>query len=204
LFSFRFSGPTPTQVLYGSLVSMWLFYSSLIGSHTSPLWVACFGVDHLFFSYRVSHKSSMGRLFRCGSSVLLLSGLTQVLYWVARRIPQADTSGGTQGAAVQAVQGGGRCAPLHAPACTGHETWDVGLVRFCHRHLLSAACASLPPSRLRRHAVTSCELAAPPVWCALCYIHMHQTSQRATRRRRRDKIDYGAGTSTTGTATRRG
>ena len=70
----------PTQVLYGSLASMWIIYSSLISSHTSPLWVACFGVDHLFFSYRVSHKSSMGRLFRCGSSILLLSGLTQVLY----------------------------------------------------------------------------------------------------------------------------
>ena len=91
----------PTQVLYGSLVSMWIIYSSLIRSHTSPLWVACFGVDHLFFSYQVSHKPSMGRLcfgvdhlffsyqvphkpsmghlFRCGSS-LLLSGLTQVLY----------------------------------------------------------------------------------------------------------------------------
>jgi hypothetical protein len=53
----------PTQVLYGSLVSMWITYSSLIRSHTSPLWVACFGVDPLFFSYQVSHKSSMGHLF---------------------------------------------------------------------------------------------------------------------------------------------
>jgi hypothetical protein len=75
--SFSYSGPT--QVLYGSLASMWITYSSLISSHTSPLWAACFGVDHLFFSYQFSHKSSMGRLFRCGSYILLLSGLTQVL-----------------------------------------------------------------------------------------------------------------------------
>ena len=42
-------------------------------------------MGHLFrrvslFSFQIPHKSSMGHLFRCGSSVLLLSGLTQVLY----------------------------------------------------------------------------------------------------------------------------
>jgi len=51
-----------TQVLCGSLVSVWIICSSLIGSHTGPLWVACFGVVHLFFSYRISHKSSIGSL----------------------------------------------------------------------------------------------------------------------------------------------
>ena len=51
-----------TQVLYGSLVSVWIICSSLIGSHTSPLWVACFGVDHLFFFYQVSLESSIGSL----------------------------------------------------------------------------------------------------------------------------------------------
>ena len=60
---------------------------SLIRSHTSPLWVTCFGVGRLF-SYQVPHKSSVGHLFRCGSSVLL-SSPTQVLcgslvsVWVA-------------------------------------------------------------------------------------------------------------------------
>ena len=73
-----FSGPT--QVLHGSLVSMWIICSLLIRSHTSPLWVACFVVDHQFFIYQVPHKSSMGRLFRCGSPILLLSGSTQALY----------------------------------------------------------------------------------------------------------------------------
>ena len=51
---------------------------SMAKSHTSPLWVTCFGVGHLF-SYQVPHRSSVGHLFRCGSSVLL-SGPTQVLY----------------------------------------------------------------------------------------------------------------------------
>jgi len=52
----------------------------LIRSHTSPLWVTCFDVALLFFSYQFSHKSSMGRLFQCASSILLLSYLIQVLY----------------------------------------------------------------------------------------------------------------------------
>ena len=52
---------------------------SLFRSYTSPLWVTCFDVALLFISYQFSHKSSMGRLFRCGSYILLLSGLTQVL-----------------------------------------------------------------------------------------------------------------------------
>ena len=42
-------------------------------------------------------------------------------------------------------------------------------------HPLSAAYASLSLSRLRRQAAPSCELPAPPVWCALCYIYMHQS-----------------------------
>ena len=46
---------------------------------------------------------------------------------------------------------------------------------FCHRHLLPAAYASLYPPRLRRQAAPSCELPAPPVWCALCYTYMHQS-----------------------------
>ena len=33
-----------------------------VSAHTSPLWVACFGVNHLFFSYRISYKSSIGSL----------------------------------------------------------------------------------------------------------------------------------------------
>jgi hypothetical protein len=50
---------------------------SMAKSHTSPLWVTCFGVGRLF-SYQVPHKSSVGHLFRCGSSVLQ-SCLTQAL-----------------------------------------------------------------------------------------------------------------------------
>ena len=42
------SGPTQA-VLCGSLVSVWVICSP-IRSHTSPLWVACFGVSHLFSS----------------------------------------------------------------------------------------------------------------------------------------------------------
>ena len=67
-----------TQVLYGSLVSVWIICSSLIGSHTSPLWVACFGVDHLFFFYQVSHKPSMGRLFQCEGAILIQNRARQV------------------------------------------------------------------------------------------------------------------------------
>jgi hypothetical protein len=39
----------PTQVLCGSLVSVWVV-CSLIRSHTSPLWVTCFGVGRMFSS----------------------------------------------------------------------------------------------------------------------------------------------------------
>jgi hypothetical protein len=42
-------------------------------------------------------------------------------------------------------------------------------------HLLSAAYAPLSLSRLRGQASPSCELPAPPVWCTLCYIYMHQS-----------------------------
>jgi hypothetical protein len=72
-----------TQVLCGSLVSVWIICSLLLLSGLTQVlygWVACFGVDHIVFFYQVSHRPSMGRLFRCGSSILLLSCLTQVLY----------------------------------------------------------------------------------------------------------------------------
>jgi hypothetical protein len=85
----------PTQVLCGLLVSVWVA-CSLIRSHTSPLWVTCFGVGRLF-SYQVPHRSSVGHLFRCGSSVLL-SGPTQVLcgslvsVWVVCSLIKSHTS----------------------------------------------------------------------------------------------------------------
>jgi hypothetical protein len=63
--------------------------------------------------------------------------------------------------------------PLACPVQPPLRRGDVGLA--CHRHLLSAAYASLSPSRLRRHAVASWELPGPPVWCSLCYSYMHQS-----------------------------
>jgi hypothetical protein len=54
---------------------------SMAKSHTSPLWVTCFGVGRLF-SYPVPHKSSMGHLFRCGSSILLSGPTHTSPLWV--------------------------------------------------------------------------------------------------------------------------
>jgi hypothetical protein len=77
-----------SQVLYGSLVLLFLPMPSALGHKSS--------MGHLFDG-QVPHKSSVGHLFRCGSLVLL-SGPTQVLcgslvsVWIICSLIRSHTS----------------------------------------------------------------------------------------------------------------